>query len=239
MAEDSITGLANKATEEVTPVATTTEEVVTQPAALTLSPELAAFVGEGKKYATTELALASVPAKEAHISNLEQQIANHKKVEELLEEFRANQAKGTTAPEKVGIDQKQVSDLVRQELASTRQAEVKQANIDRVYKQFSSKYGEKTDEIFDQVAKEHGMSPSGLLDLTRTAPDVVLKLAGFTKTPEPVSGLKSSVNTAALQDNKSTTTGSIRVNNPGNSKEVTAAWIEAGKKAREKLGIST
>jgi hypothetical protein len=233
MTEPTITAAVTSAEEA--PVVTATLETPIEPVAPVIPPELTELVGEGKKYASVDVALASLPAKEDHIKNLEEQIASQAQMKELLEEFRTNQAKGVHQPEKVGIDQTQVSEIVRQELIASETKRIRQGNINSVYSQFTAKYGDKTDEVFNQIAKDNGTSPEGLLELTRTAPEIVLKLAGFSKQAEPVTSLRSSINTDALESQVTPEPDSARVGNVGNSSEVTQGWVNAGKKAKDKL----
>ena len=72
-----------------------TPPVIVTPTAPVISQELSEFVGTGKKYATLEDALKSVPHAQTHISKIEQELAQAKEellkrktTEELLEELR-------------------------------------------------------------------------------------------------------------------------------------------------------
>ncbi len=234
MSEEKVEdGLANQAKieAEATPTPTSAPTVPAE-----LSPELAELIGEGKKYANVNVALASLPAKEAHITTLEGQITSQEQIKELLEEAKANRAKGTPA-EQVGTSQTDVPAMVRHELAVDRQNQIRQDNIIKVNKAFMAKYGKESDEAFNKLAAENGMTTEAFLDLGRASPAIVLKIAGISGQTVPVGGLKTSVNTAAALTDVTPTAVSSKVENVADSEQVLQGWKNAGIRAREKLGI--
>ena len=234
MSEEKEIGLANQAKVEdiIEPTAATLTSVPTVPAAL--SPELAELIGEGKKYATPEIALASLPAKEAHITNIEGQLKSQEAIKELLEEAKANRTKGTPA-EQVGTSQTDIPEMVRHELAVDRANQARQSNIIKVNDAFVASYGDKSDEAFNKLAAENGMSTEAFLNLTRESPDIVLKIAGLSKSTTPVGGLKTTVNTTALAANTTPEEGSGLVKDPAKAEDLMEGWNNSGIKAKKKL----
>ncbi len=168
MTDQTIEELANQAKEEEQVVAPTS--VTDTPPEL--SPELMEFVGEGKKYATPDIALASLPDKEAHIANLEAQISQQTQVADLLKEFKANQAKDKPVAQ-VGqpVD---VPELVRQELAKNAQRQQFNNNIIKVDAAFRGKFGEEGNDAYAKVAKIANLTVEQLNEITKVAPEVVL-----------------------------------------------------------------
>ena len=237
MTEPTLEDLANQTKTEVTPASTDTIATFTTPA---LSPEIAALVGEGKKYATVDLALASIAPAQAHIEKLEAAANSRETVETLLEEIKINQTKGTTEPEKGGLGQKDVAQIVQQQLAQQAQNNAATSNVDRVQDAFVSKFGaENANVAYAKLAKEAGLSVLQFHEITKAAPEVVLKLAGLT-TIAPITGhVSSDVNTQSLEANKSDDVMSAKIDpkDIGKGSSVVSAWNNAGVNAKKKLGI--
>jgi hypothetical protein len=239
MTEPTLEELANQTKTVETPATTDTIATFTTPA---LSPEIAALVGEGKKYATVDLALASIAPAQAHIEKLEAAANSRETVETLLEEIKINQAKGTTAPEKVGLGQNDVDALINQRLAQREVHQTQTTNVDTVQDAFVSKFGvENANIAYAKVAKDANLSVLQLHEITKAAPAIVLKLAGLATTA-PITGgkIESDVNTQSLDTNNADGTLSAKVDPKliGNSKAHAAAWQNAGVNARKKLGIT-
>ena len=236
MADETLEELANKAKEEAAPQAPPEAIVTPTAVAPVLSPELQALIGDGKKYANVELALASLPHKEAHIEKLEAQQASAEQIKELLAEAKANnQAKGPPA-ESVGTSPTDVSVMVRSELAIQNQKAVWNANIIKIDTAFRGKYAEKGQEVYNKIAQENGMTVEGLNELSKAVPEVVLKLAGLSTQPAQASGsIKGDVNTEALSTTAKPEELSSVVEDPSKSNDVVKAWRNSGIKARKKL----
>jgi hypothetical protein len=229
MSDETLDQVANKATEEAP------TETISAPKEPVLSPELQELIGEGKKYATVEAALSSIVPAQAHISNLEKQITSQEEIKELIAEAKANQTKGTPT-EQAGISPVDTREIVKQELAVERQNAIRQDNLVKVNEAFKAHYGEQSDEAFNKLAAENGMSVASFLKLTGDSPDLILRVAGLNQ-KTPVGGLKSSINTAALEATKTVPETSAKVEDPSKTEDVLTGWKNAGKKAREKLGI--
>lgn len=212
--------------------------VVTPPFTPNLSPEVSEFVGAGKKYATLDDAIKSVPHAQKHISTLEAELAASKAelekrrtAEDLLEELRA--ASNTQAPAQAGpsITTEEITQIVQRTLGQN-EAQVKATNnIEKVKSAFLSSFGDTSAEVYDKVARESGLSMADLNKLAATSPNLVIKLAGITeKQNSPVNKPNSSINTEALNSTNNNQTLSARVKPGASTKDLVGAWKIAGQK---------
>jgi hypothetical protein len=212
--------------------------------ALQVPPELADLVGEGKKYASVELALKSVAPAQRHIETIEQENArlkaeleNNKTTAELLEELRGNGLGEQRQPAKQELPD--VEKIVEQALERKQAQTVAKQNTAKVISAFQETFGDKAkaEEVYIKLAAENGMSVAMLNALSANSPDAVLKLAGISKKQESVPAGKPSgtVNTQALNQTQSDQP-SAKINMVGaSSKEVTAAWRAARDIVNKKL----
>lgn len=209
----------------------------TPPATPAIPPEVAEFVGEGKKYRSTEDALKSIPHAQTHISKLEQELAQHKEelakaraMEELLKEFKqgqhvetpqAPQVPAATPSDPVDIDKKV------EEILSRKQAQaVAQQNVSKVLGAFQQQFGEQAKERYTKLAEEVGLPVSQLNALASSSPEAVLKLAGI-KQAQPVTKPTSSVVTPNTPNGE---LPSARVKPGATTKDLVNAWKAAGQK---------
>lgn len=219
-------------TDPVTPPVTPS----TQPV---LPPEVADLVGTGKKYATAEAALASIPHAQTHIATLEaeaiklrDELAKRKTTEELLEELKQNGfQQGITTPT-TGMTTDTVTQLVTKALEARETDQRAKQNVNVVTSVFTEKFGEKAEEVYIKIARESGLTVANLNKLAETSPSAVLKLAGIEskQTSSTVTKPNSSVNTESLTPNKDGTNLSARVGKDGSSKALVNAWKVAGQK---------
>lgn len=222
-----------------------TEPVVINPANITttLPPEVAEFVGEGKKYKTTEDALKALPHAQAHIKKLEEEAAQireelikRKTTEELLEEIKAQstvvpvvtpQPVAQTTPASVtNIDIAKTVDAV---IAQREAQQVAKNNAARVVEAFRASFGESSEAKYTALAEETGIPIAELNRLAARSPTAVLKLAGIAEAKQESSSHRSgsSVNTQAVLQNQSPQgTPSARVAG-GTTRELVSAWKAA------------
>lgn len=202
-----------------------------------LPPEVAELVGQGKKYATAEDALKSVPHAQKHIKTLEEELAQAKvelekrrTAEQLLDEIKSGiKADGTPPPSQVTPDI--VEQVVAQQFEKRQQQQVAAQNIKQVTSAFSSKFGDKAEEVYNSLAAEAGLSVSVLNQLAATSPTAVLKLAGLVTSQAAAPAKPSSdVNTAGIGTTQDTSQLSSRVRPGASTKEVVNAWRIAGQK---------
>ena len=203
------------------------------------------FVGEGKKYATVEAALKSVPHAQKHIMTLEEELANAKAelekrrtAEELVEQIK-NQGfpKSETTPQTEGLSADSVAEIVKSQLSQLEVERKAKENTTQVVKAFQAKFGEKAEEMFIKVAEESGIPIAALNNLSASSPSAVFKLAGIDAPNKAITKPTSSVNTEALQLNQPHQELSAKVKQGATTKDVTNAWRIAGEKVKQKLSV--
>jgi len=220
--------------------ATTESEapVVTSSATTTQLPqEVTELVGQGKKYATMEDALKSVPHAQKHIKTLEDELAQtkvelekRKTTEQLLNEIKSGiSTDGTPPPSQFTPDM--VEQVVSQQLEKRQLQQTATQNIKQVTSAFSSKFGDKAEEVYNSLAVDAGLSVSMLNQLAATSPTAVLKLAGLAGAKVvPPSRTSSDVNTSGMGQSQDTSGLTARVRPGASTKEVVNAWKIAGQK---------
>ena len=185
--------------------ATVTQEplVPNTPVVSTVPPELAEYVGVGKKYATIDDVHRAFPNAQKHISTLEEEnrqikeeLAKRKTAEELLQDIQNNITpvrNGDTIPPKV--DMPDISSLVRQEVERVKVQETHASNQKTVVDELTKVYGEKAREKYAALATDLGVTKEALNQLALTSPTAFFKLAGITPQAATKSGvLNSDVN---------------------------------------------
>lgn len=160
------------------------EEVVQKPA-FTIPTEVVEFVGDGKKYATPEDALKSVPHAQAHIQKLEdemktlrEELEKRKAVEDVISEFKKAATQPETTPQ-TGVDVSTITQLISQTLEQKEQARKAQQNTQIVIAKLTEKFGEKAEQEYVRIAQENGVPVPMLNALSANSPEAVLKLAGI------------------------------------------------------------
>lgn len=210
---------------------------------ITIPTELDEMVGEGKKYASVEEALKSVPHAQSHIQKLEEEakqlreeLAKRKAAEELLDEFKSQANRGET--KSTTLDPNELAKIVENALSSREVQKVEQNNISKVVAAFNEKFGEKGPEQYKKIAEESGLPLEYLNKLAATSPQAVLKLAGFTSQTNIPGKTQSSVNTESLPHINGTENLSVKVKSVGAStKDLVAAWRNADRIVKQELGI--
>jgi len=233
MAED------NQTQEQQTETPQETQQVDTKPE-FSIPTEALDVIGEGKKYKNVDDALRSVPHAQEHIKTLEtemaelkEELAKRKTTEELLDEVKSGFQPSPTT-EASEINQDRIMELVNQGIQQRDKAAKAQANADQVAAKFTSQYGDKAQDAYNQLAKEAGLTTEQLNNLAATSPNVVLKLSGLEKTPQPVMTSSSSVNTEALKQ-QPTEELSARVPKGASTKDLLKAWNAAGEKVKKQF----
>ena len=173
----------------------TTEQTgtITPPAVVApiVPEELHGLVGEGKKYATMEAALASVPHSQAHIARLEAEMAELRKsaaaagaageayaaVQELLKEMKATPsapAGGTV------LSETQVAAMLDRKLVERENQRSANENLKSVESALVSKFGDKAPDWYKSRAEELGVGPETISSLAARSPKAALELLGVT-----------------------------------------------------------
>lgn len=233
MSDQSIFNGSTPATEAVSPVV--------PPSTPTLAPEVAEYVGSGKKYASIEEALKSVPHAQKLIPSLQEELAaakaeleKRRTTEAILEELKANglQQQPATTAAVSSISQEDVEKLVQRTISQNEVQTRAANNTEAVKNTFISKFGAQAESEYIRIAQESGLSLSDLNRLSATSPNAVLKLAGLEdkKINPMVTKPTSSINTEALKANQSDPNLSARVKAGASTKDLLNAWKIAGQK---------
>lgn len=206
--------------------------------AFEIPTEVQDLVGEGKKYKSPEDALKSVPHAQEHIKTLEEEmvslreeLAKRRTAEELLDEIKSGaQTEVTPSAE---VNQDTIEEIVQRRLEQNELQKQAKTNADSVAHKFMSKYGDQAEAVYNQIAKDSGLSVQQLNNLASTSPNVVLKLAGIgsseVQTPSKTTG---SINTQALENTPKETQASARVPKGASTKDLVSAWRIAGEKIK-------
>lgn len=228
---------------ESTPFSATTDNnaaPVVNPAAVpTIPPEVSELVGQGKKYATVEEALKSVPHAQNHIKTLTEELQaakaeleKRRTAEQLLDEIKSG-IKPAEQPSSSSITPDSVAQLVEQAISKQQQELIASRNVEQVTSSLTAKYGDKAEEAYISLAKENGISVQQLNLLSKTSPAVVLKLAGLSTVKQPTQGgkIENDVNLNSFsQGTVDTSNLSAKIKPGASTKDVLAAWKIAGQK---------
>jgi hypothetical protein len=197
--------------EAVTPVAD--PQPVATPTPI-VPDAIAHLVGEGKKYASLDVAIAAIAPSQAHIDKIEAENgtlreANEKSrsQEDILTDWQKQiadqgnpiptpQPAATPAPSTEAIGQ-----IVTQQMQAQAAEAAALANTKVVTAAMTEHYGtkEKAEAAYIEQAKEMGLGVSGLNGLSAQSPKAVLKMLGITQqsSPSPTPS-RGSVNTEAF-----------------------------------------
>ena len=238
MAEDNNNNTQQQVSESTTQEA---QQADTSTPKFEIPTEALDFVGEGKKYKSAEDALKSVPHAQEHIKTLEDEMAQlkeeltkRKTTEELLDELKSGIQPTEDTPQGVELDQDRIMQLVNQTLEQKEKQSKAKQNAQTVANKFTEQYGAQAESAYTQIAKDAGLTVEQLNNLAATSPNVVMKLAGFETKSTPVGKPSSSINTQALGSTKPTEL-SARVPKGASTKDMLAAWNNAGEKIKSQL----
>ena len=194
----------NQQAEATNPQATPVGEDQTKPS---LPDELVEFVGEGKKYASIDVALKSIPHAQRHIQSLEEKLASseeelgkRKSAEEVLAELRdSNQSTSQQPTASEGLSEDTVSKLVAENITKFEKMKSESANLAAVDAKMKELYGEKAGDVYDQRLSEVGLSNDYVKDIAKVSPSAFFKLFGIESKKATIqSKTASSVNTASI-----------------------------------------
>lgn len=176
-----------------------------------LPEEVMALVGTGKKYATVEDALKSVPHAQSHIARLETEMqelreraAQAKAIDDVYEALtsrqQGEQAQTMQAPI---VDERFIDAVLERKLEEQRRAEEKRANLSKVKETLVSKFGDKAPDVFKKKAEELGINENFLTDLAAKSPVAALELFGANAKEKVASAVPSgSINPQAFAQNQ-------------------------------------
>jgi len=198
----------------ITPAQPTTVEPtpatqVVAPAPVFTVPDSAKdLIGDGKKYANVEAALASLPHAQEHITKLEsenaqvrEQLTRSKTAEEFLAEVKKTNTVETVEAQPVPeVDLSVVEQMVANTITANEAQKVAQDNTKAVVDKLTAHYGskEKAEEVYIEQATALGLGLAGLNQLAATSPDAVYKMLGLASGGSSNVHTTSTVNTEAL-----------------------------------------
>lgn len=241
MAEDNNTQEQQQQEQVSESTTQETQQADTSTPKFEIPTEAQDFVGEGKKYKSAEDALRSVPHAQEHIKTLEDEMAQlkeeltkRKTAAELLDEMKSGIQPTEATPQGVEFDQDRLMQLVNQTIEQKEQQSKAKQNADTVASKFTEQYGAEAEVAYNKIAQEAGLTVQQLNNLAATSPNVVMKLAGFDTKSTPVGKTSSSVNTQAL-NNTAKPQMSARVPRGASTKDMLAAWNNAGEKVKSQL----
>ena len=212
---------------------------VVVPSTPVLPQDVSEFVGVGKKYASVDDALKSVPHAQKHINTLEEELAivkaelvKRRTTEELLTELKSTSNSNDGTPPQNNFTPEDLQKIVKQTIEQNEQQVVAKNNINLVTSAFTEKFGDKAEAMFISIAQESGISISNLNRLAASSPAVVMKLAGLEnkKVDSIVTKPSGTINTQTLNDNGNQTSLTARVKQGASTKDLVSAWKIAGQK---------
>ena len=187
--------------------------IAATPTPIVIPDTVAHLVGEGKKYATLDMALAALEPAQRHIDkiqaeNAELRAANEKSrsQEDILADWQQKiDAQSIPATPQVAatpaVSPEAIGEMVNQQMKANAAATAAKANTTKVTEAMTKHYGtvEKAEAAYIAQAAEMGLGVGGLNSLSASSPQAVLKLLGVTQsTPLAPATTHGSVNTAAL-----------------------------------------
>lgn len=183
----------------------TVEEQTPADNGVKIPDEVLQVVGPGKKYATLEDALKSIPHAQSHIQTLEQELATlrEEKGKALSQEevYAAVQdyLKQNGGQAGTGLDEKAVDGLLDRKLKEREAQQRAAANV-QSFKSAMAKFGDesKQREVFNAKAAELDLTPEALSALVQTSPKAVLTMFGLDGKQPPGKPAPNGLNTEAL-----------------------------------------
>lgn len=202
------------------------------PAPSSLPAGLEGLVGEGKKYATVEAALSSLPHKEQHIARLEQEMAElrskvgqsdaaqeaYAAMQDLLKEMKAT-------PAALTLDDASIDARIVKQMEEREAQRIAASNGSTVQKALIEKFGDKAAEVYKAKAEELGIGEKFLSDLARKSPKAVLAYFGMHGDIKQVAPSSGSIVSERFTQQQPAKRQSVMAG--ASTKEVVAAWRAA------------
>lgn len=202
---------------------------------------LSEFVGEGKKYATVEEAIKSVPHAQSHISKLEEELrtlreelGKSRSAAEILAELKEAMTQNTNNDEPTSpnvVSPEVINELVDKALKQKTAEQQAADNIRTANRVMVEKFGEKAQKVLVDKATELGMDVSYLKATAARSPKAFLALMGVQDSAPAATGsmrtTSSSVNTEVLDATRSGDKPSAKVATGATTKDMINAWRAA------------
>lgn len=215
-------------------VFSTKTDTQTAPAAATPAND---FIGEGKKYANADVALASIAPSQAHIVNLEAELAKSRanydtlqadlNKRETAEEIisRINPAQPEVALPAPTVDLESIKEAARlaatEALNADKYASNMLSNEKLVSDSLKAQYGESVAEVIKAKMDEVGMDLVGMKKMSQESPKAVLAMFSTSKSIEMPAKSTQGTN-LANQIHKQT--DRVKVMGAATTSELNAEW---------------
>jgi len=138
------------------------------------------FIGEGKQYANKDVALASIPHKDKHIANIENEnaemrakLAESSTINDVMSAIKTGGQDDTANVEQQNntTSSSDVADIVKSVLQSERAQEAAENNAKRANEFMMKKFGDKAQDVANSKAAELGMDFDSLQALAISSPN--------------------------------------------------------------------
>lgn len=204
MPSDQDTSTTLFADQQTQKAATTTSSDTTSPVAV--------LVGEGRKYKDVDgLAKAYIEADgfiaqlKTELAELREKAASAKTIDDVMERLKAEQQAGasTDRDDKTstsGLTPTDVRQIVSDAIKGNETVKQRQANLAKADAEMRKLFGDKAEEMFKQEASTPEMREA-LTQLASVSPDKFVALFSGQQRQGNAADSKTSVNTAALQNN--------------------------------------
>jgi len=165
------------------------------------------FIGEGKKYASPEAALQSIPHKDSHISKLEQENAEMRaKLEEstkLSDVLSAMKETGENVqpeaqPVSTSTEVPDIAAMVKDVLQQEKEQSMVEGNVKEANKFMMDTFGDKASDVLSKRASELGMTVDGMRELAARSPAAFTTLFPTQAKQEQPTSTQGDVNPQAL-----------------------------------------
>ena len=237
--------LFNKDNDKIPPVETPPVES-TQNQSPNYDLQLGMIVdAEGKaKYGSVDDALKGAAHAQAHIANLEQELAalrtdgeGSKKIEDViaaLQSQKDNDQKPADDGQPKGLSATDIQDLVKNAVRDINSQATQEQNIVSVTSKFKELYGEKASETLYSKANDLGMSKEDINGLIAKNPTAAFRVLGVDVKAKPnLDVTHSSVNSEQFQEK-----GEPKIESSMGyvtSKKLTSNWLASKAKTNERL----
>lgn len=163
------------------------------------------LIGEGKQYADVAAADKALAAKQEHITKIEQENADLRKVadgqatvQEILAQIKAQtngqESSDQNQSNQSSLSQEDVIKIADQRYDTRTQVSTEMENVKMVEDSIVKKYGDKAQEVFESVGKKMGID---LQALSRISPTAAIQLIGADQ-PEAVQPMHQQETTNSL-----------------------------------------
>lgn len=163
------------------------------------------WVGEGKKYSTTDELVKAFSHSQEFIEKLKSENAelkqakeNQESVEEKIARLQAEQERLMNAEPAQQAEATFDRSVVHEEIEAYNSLQKAKQNEEVFSKRFNELHGEKAGEVLATKAKELGVSVQEVQAMVQKSPTAAFNMLGITQTSKPVSSQPTGVNTAGL-----------------------------------------